>query len=275
MELKMFSLLWFTFVIGALVLTLIVYKIFINRSQWTKWFVGLLLSFLPLILYATMPFLDGTFNMENVIKHALADNLLAVLSILYPFIYIFANRFLKSTLVYVGLLLGIMCLVYPFEYLGDKFNIEMLMYILTVGFMAINSFLSVAFGIFKMKWYDFFIVPFSLLTLYATIVLLQFIGVKAGIYDVDNLSNISWQYGVNYFGGKLDFIKPIMDFFINRFTFAATLNFPVIWFILPFMMIVPAVTAAVYIICLLFSLIHKILTPKVQTRRVTIDGVEL
>lgn len=121
MTVEMFNIAYFIPIIITIVFTTLFILLFKNKSDTTKNRVIVIMLFFNLALhFAKLFFLPYSQRFPTSIRKVTFENICAVSTLIFPFIYLSKKRPLRDYMYYVGVLGGIAALLVPTEALGNK-----------------------------------------------------------------------------------------------------------------------------------------------------------
>ncbi len=142
-------------------------------------FLNFALHFLKLLFN---PYVN---NLPNSIHKATLENLCAVSTVLFPFIFMIKKHtILHDYMYFIGLAGGIAALIYPTEALGESpFAFDTLRFYFCHGVLFAIPLLSAILGIYKPRLSCFWAIPLLFLAHEAIILLNEIVLIKTGLID--------------------------------------------------------------------------------------------
>ncbi len=257
---EMFNFYYFLYLTIALVITLLSVRFLKHKSdKFRFWFIfGLIMTnfaihFLKIFIF---PYTDPYFVPNRVVKISL-ENICAVSVVTFPFLYFTKNKILKEYMVLVGLLSGLLTLLYPVDtfsttfnavsiegiYTKTAFSIETIRFYMTHFILFLSTFLMLHYKLHELsikraKWMPFMLLGVMFI-IYGNELVLSLFGLApqgAAMYAPDG-RNPSLIFGVKNLESLVgigNFIKFLVPRFltVNPFT-GETFFWPVVWMLIP------------------------------------------
>jgi len=124
-QIELYNFYYFSYLIIALGLTILSVQLLKNKSEkfryWTIFgliMTNLSIHFLKILIF---PYTDAYFVPHRIVKISL-ENICAVSVVTFPFLYFAKNKVLKEYMVLVGLVSGMLALLYPVDVFSSTFN---------------------------------------------------------------------------------------------------------------------------------------------------------
>ena len=207
MEIQMFNfayLFWLIISIGCYVGLYFLLKIFSTKTQKIVLFSLLVFAF-------ALNFLKGLFppfsnNPDRYLEEIWPINICTANILLFPFLYLSKNKYVKDYMFYIGILSSLIAILYPVEAL-EKANqsaeyldiIRFYIHHITIGLVPT---LSILLGHHKLSYRRVFAAPIGLLLLMLFIMICQIIQTELGFAPLRNddflninISNTSFIWG--------------------------------------------------------------------------------
>ncbi len=257
---EMFNFYYFLYLAIALCITVLSVRLLKNKSdKFRFWFIfGLIfmnfsIHFLKIFIF---PYTDPYFVPSRIVKVSL-ENICAVSVVIFPFLYFVKNKVLKEYMVLVGLLSGLLTLLYPVDTFSETFNavpiegiytktafsIETIRFYITHFTLFLSTFLMLHYKIHELsikraKWMPFILLG-VLFIIYGNELLLSAFGLVpqgSQMYAPDG-RNPSLIFGVKNLDSMVgigNFIKFLVPRFltVNPFT-GEPFFWPVVWMLIP------------------------------------------
>lgn len=245
MVVKLWSLAYFIPIVLGAIITFLLYFFFKDKSHKTKRNVIIFLLFFNLTLhFAKLLFPPYNSNFPNSFRHITFENICAVSTLLFPFLFLTKHRIFKDYIFYIGLLGGIAALVYPTEALNKElFTFDVIRFYTTHLILFIGPLLMVAFGLHTLNYKKIYQAIFTLLGVLVIIMLNEIMLAFFDLSDITrllyrNYRNNSFVYGptpeFDDFAEKffVPFVPPFLrtnylDLPVDKF------YFPVLWIFFP------------------------------------------
>jgi hypothetical protein len=272
MKLELLSPLWYIFVICAVFLTLFFFSMLRNKTETTKYNIILLLFFVPLAIHFIYPIVeDGDYTTEEFVRCLIPNTFCALSVLIAPFIYICNNKFLKSGMVWFGMVSGLVEVFYP-ACIGNELSLDMVRFMVVHFFIALPPMMMFFTGLYKPNFADFIRVPIYIILCMSAIMLAQYIGAEIGLLDRGGdflniaLPNDAEQYAPNnamwdtmHLRGLLDKVVPEFFQTVQFGEYAGQRKWtPVLWAIVPAFAVCFAVGLAITVL----SVVGKIFVRK-------------
>lgn len=215
----------------------------------------------------------------SIIRKSSFENICAISTLIFPFIYLSKNKVLKDYMLIMGIAAGIAAYIYPTEaildtfdsvYFGKKqaFSFDVIRFYYAHFVIFVVPFLM---GYFKLHTFSFkriMYFPLMVLSIFLIIFLNEILLIQLGwidsstIYDID-IRNSSFVFGIpeHYKKAAIIFDIFVFDFFKSFPKEGANIYWPVVWFIIPAFIYGPILAT---IIAGPFKLIEKYRMKKVS-----------
>ena len=170
-----------------------------------------------------------------------AYNMCATLILITPFVLLSRSSAWKQFMTYVGTAAGALTFVVPYWYIGGTlFQWDVLRYYACHGLLLATSLLPALWGLHKIKWRDFYKLPFMFFSLLIFIAFNYMVcwalGINGGgdgdFFEILYNSNPLWMM---HPGDNFTFIVPVIDLFTPDIFFGdGTRPYtPILWYAIP------------------------------------------
>lgn len=141
-----------------LLVMLLIYRIFKNRSYFTKKLVVLFIASLNTAQHLLKPYIYPQYAGEPFGARSTAYNMCALLILISPIVLLIGSELWKNFILYIGTIAGIgsLCATY---WLASPTE-EQLRFVICHGLLMISSFLPLLFGVYRANWRKFWRLPF-------------------------------------------------------------------------------------------------------------------
>lgn len=249
---EFFNFYYFLYIVIAAGLFVILYIILRKasaRTRKTTIFLLLLFNFaLHFIKLAFEPYCSG---LPATVRKSTFENICAVSTLIFPWIFIGKNKYFKDYMFYIGVLSGLAALGVPTEALGKSaFSFDTIRFYCCHIVLVITPLLMVCFGLHKLNYHRVFAVPAMFLAVLSLILVNEVILLAAGFVEGDlstlldpGIRNSSFIFGPS--PGFEQAAKIILVFVPKLFTVqpltGEPMFWPVIWLVFPAFVYLPFV----------------------------------
>ena len=246
MNLKMFNLVYFIyiafffiFLIGSLILLEGKSDNFKKRYISGMLFFALIVHFLKLVF---PPYIDD----PTAIRKITPENICALSTLIFPFVFLTKNKILKDYMFYVGVISGTLAVFFPAEALGkEAFIFDTIRFYVAHTIITVAPFLMVATGLHKLNYHRIYNVPICFVIVLTIILVNEVILTEIGLVELrgsdlfnDGYRNFSMAFGVS---DSIPGVEGILAFFTPNFMmkipygeFAGEKKYwPILWAIFP------------------------------------------
>lgn len=245
MVVELFNLSYFIPIIIGTVITVVLYFIFKDKAIKTKRNVVIVMLFLNLALhFMKLLFIPYRLNMPNSFRNITFENICAVSTLLFPFLFLTKHRIFKDYIFYVGLLGGLAALIYPTEALHKELlTFDVIRFYFTHLTLFIAPLLMVIFKVHHLQYKKIWQSVVTLLLVLVVIMLNEIMLSLFGLSDLTrllhrNYRNNSFVYGptpeFDSFAAKV--FDPLVPKFLRTNYFGLDVDkfyFPVLWLFFP------------------------------------------
>ncbi len=257
MTVEFFNFAYFAYIFIFIVILLLLYYGFKNKSKKAQKNLIIFLTFFALLIHFTkLLFYPYNQDLPYSLKKITFENICAVSTLIFPFIFLFGNNKWKDYMFYFGILSGFLAILIPTEALGKNvFTYDLNRFYICHMIIGIAPFLMVKFGFHELDLKRIYQVPFSFLTILALILVNEVILIESGLVPVtpDTYFDIVNRNSSFIFGPKPEF-KPVVDLltwvnprFLMPVENGVTTYIPILWMVIPLYVFLPIVLFFIYI----------------------------
>ena len=248
-ELQLFNEAYFIYIAFFLVFILGSITIFKNKSEeFKKRYIASLLFFSLIVHFCKLLF-PPYVNDEFAIRKITPENICALSTLIFPFIFLSQNKVLKDYMFYVGILSGTLAVFFPLEAIGKvAFSFDAIRFYVCHTIITVAPFLMVYAGLHKLNYRRIYKVPICFLIVYVIILVNEIILIEIGLVPLrsGNLfatgdefyRNFSMVFGVSE---NFEAMEGIISFFTPEFMMRIPFGphagekkyWPVLWAIFP------------------------------------------
>lgn len=239
--------------IGIAITLTIIFILFLRKKddQFKNKFILFLLFSAFALHFLKLAFYPYNQMYPTIIRKITFENICAISTLLFPFIYLSKSKVLKDYMLVMGIAAGIAAYLYPTEaildtfdsvYFGRKpaFSFDVIRFYYAYFVIFVVPFLMATFKIHVFSFKRIIYFPLMVLAVFSLIFLNELLLILLGwiepstIYDID-IRNSSFVFGIPEHYQK---VGVIFDIFVFDFLKAypkegANIYYPVIWFIVP------------------------------------------
>lgn len=245
MVVKLGNLAYFIPIVAGVLVTVILYFFFKDKSEKAKRNLVIFLLFFNLTLhFAKLLFPPYNSNFPNSFRHITFENICAVSTLLFPWLFLTKHRIFKDYIFYIGLLGGVAALVFPTEALNKAlFTFDVLRFYTTHLILLIGPLLMV---IFKLHTLNYKKIYQAILMLLGVLVVIMLNEIMLSFFDLSDITrllhrnyrNNSFVYGPTpeFDAFAETFFVPFVPKFLRTNYFDLPVDqfyFPVLWIIFP------------------------------------------
>lgn len=246
MKLQMFNLAYFiyiTFFIILLISSLIILK---GKSEkFKKRYISGMLFFALIVHFLKLVF--PPYNTDpTAIRKITPENICAVSTLVFPFIFLTKNKILKDYMFYLGVISGTLAVFFPAEALGkDAFIFDTIRFYVAHSIITVAPFLMVATGLHKLDYRRVYYVPICFIIVLTIILVNEVILTEIGLVPMrggdlfnDGYRNFSMAFGIS---DSLPGAEKILELFTPNFMMKIPYGeyagekkyWPILWAIFP------------------------------------------
>ena len=245
------NLFYMFYIIVALIITLIVVKYLKPKSERFRfWFLfGILMS--ALIVHFLKIFIYPYTTLDFVYRKVSLENICAVSTIIFPFIYFTKNKVLKDYMIMVGLASGFLTFLFPIDavspmfdgeplHVKNAFSLEVIRFYYAHFALFLVPFLMMHFKMHQISIKRSLMMPAMLLIVLLIIYINELVLTAIGWVPKENLYNPEKRNPSLIFGFKdsVTGISVLMTMFVPAFFTVGPISgeafyWPVIWMIIP------------------------------------------
>lgn len=262
-ELKLFNASYFIY-LGFFFLVLF-FSLFLLKGKneaFKKRYISSLLFFSLVIHFMKLlfpPYVDDQFAFRKITP----ENICAVSTLTFPFIFLSNNKVLKDYMFYIGVISGSFAVILPLEAIGkEPFVFDVIRFYICHIIITVAPFLMVASNLHKLDYRRIFKVPICFLIVMAIILVNEIILIEIGLIDIadtpegkglleiDRYRNFSLIFGpsIEYLvDNNITFVEDFIDLFVPEFF--RTIPFgelagqkkywPILWAVIPAFILIP------------------------------------
>ncbi len=247
---EMGNIYYFIYIGIALLLTVLSVAFLKNKSHnFRHWFIfGLIM--LGFVIHFLKIFIYPYTTVDYIFTKVSFENICAVSTLVFPFIYFSKNKTLKDYMVMVGMASGILTLLFPVDAMSAYFNgviigqrgafqIEVIRFYLAHTLLFLSPFLMMRFKMHELSIHRAYRAPLMLILVLCVIFINELILTalhwvpKEDLFNPDK-RNPSFIFGIR---GDLTGLGAVIGIFVPYFmrltTATSTQMWPVVWLILP------------------------------------------
>ena len=266
MEIRVFSISYFVYLAIFIVALVVLTKFLKTKSpEFNKRFISGLLFFALFIHFSKLLF-PPYVNSELALKKITPENICALSTLAFPFIFLSKNKYLKDYMFYMGLISGTLAIVFPAEAFGKSpFIYDTIRFYIAHMTITIAPFLMVSTGLHKLDYHRVYCVGVIFLGVMAVILINEIILIEIGLVDISETPegklltdpfryrNFSFIFGpvLGYFyDNNITLLQDFFDVLIPNFAMTIPYGefsgekkyWPIIWAIVPVMILVTFVS---------------------------------
>lgn len=266
MKLELFKGFYFLYV--ALFIIVIIFSILLLKGKsesFKKRYISSLLFFSLLIHFLKLLF-PPYVNDELAFRKITPENICALSTLTFPFIFLSKNKYLKDYMFYVGLISGSIAVILPLEAIGKPaFVFDVIRFYICHIIITVAPLLMVVTGLHTLDYHRIIMVPVLFLMVMAIIMVNEIILIEIGVIDIKDTPdgkdllavgryrNFSLIFGpsIEYFvNNNITTLEDIIDIFVPEFF--RTIPFgplagekkywPIIWAVFPVFIFLPLIS---------------------------------
>lgn len=257
MKVNFFNFFYFFYIALFVIILLTLYYVFRNKSKKTqKYLIAGILFFSLTIHFTKLLFYPYNTNMPYSIKKITFENICAVSTLIFPFIFLFGNNKWKDYMFYIGILSGFLALVIPTEALGKNvLTYDLNRFYICHMIIFIAPFLMVKFGFHELSLKRLYNFPICFITVLCLILVNEVILIESNLVEVtkDTYFDIVNRNSSFIFGPKPEFASAIKYLtwvnprFIMPVNNNVTTYIPIVWLIIPVFVFFPLFEFFIYL----------------------------
>lgn len=247
MEIQMFSISYFVMIFIFLAFLIGSYLWLKNKStRHQKIFIASLLFF-SLALHFCKLFFPPYSNDKLAFRKITPENICAVSTLVFPFVFFSKSKTLKDYMFYLGVLSGTLAIFLPIEAFNKHiFTFDALRFYIVHIIITVAPFLMVATGLHKLDYHRVYKVPLVFIGVLCIILVNEIILMEIGLvpmrkedfFDHNSYRNFSMIFGVSpefmHIEKYLTILTPSIFLKIPFGEFAGEPKYwPIIWLIIP------------------------------------------
>lgn len=250
MTIQFFKGFGYFFYLGLFVVTLVgSFFLLRNRSTEVKKRVISSILFFALILHFMKLLFPPYVDDPNAVRKITPENICALSTLIFPFVFLSKNNTLKDYMFYLGILSGTLAVLLPIESLEKDayiFAFDTIRFYLCHIIITVAPFLMVATGLHKLNYHRIYRVPIAFMVVLAIIMINEIILMEIGLVplrnqdflDPNGYRNFSMIFGMrDTFGAAgniITFFTPAFCMEIPYGPYAGEAKFwPLVWLIIP------------------------------------------
>ncbi len=172
------------------------------------------------------------------------ENICAVSTLIFPFIYVSKNNLMKTYMVYIGIISGIASLVYPTEAFNrTAFQFDVLRFYYAHFTILAVPILMIVFDVYRPDYKKFWYLPVGFIIILCVILLNEVLVLSIGLDGTDGMSklldsnyrNSSFIFGLedNYLPVRKIITWCVPDLFLSNPVTHEKMYWPIIWLVIP------------------------------------------
>lgn len=180
-KLQLFNDVYFIYVAFFLVCLVGSVLLLRNKSdEFKKRFISSLLFFSLIVHFCKLLFPPYASD-PNAIRKITPENICALSTLVFPFIFLSQNKVLKDYMFYIGVLSGTLAVLYPLEAFGkEAFIFDTIRFYVCHTIITVAPFLMVATGLHNLDYHRIYKVPICFLLVYVIILVNEIILIEIG-----------------------------------------------------------------------------------------------
>lgn len=249
------NIFYFIYLIISIFICLGLYFLLRNKNKNKQKKVLLIILFCNLGLhFLKLLFEPYRSGLPESIRKVTFENICAVSTLIFPFIYISKNKTLNMYMYFIGIMGGVGAVVYPTEAFGNSpFSFNTIRFYICHSILYIVPLLSAIFGIIRLDYKKAWLMPIYFILIEIIILINEIILSKIGFVDSSieeffdrDIRNSSFVFGpLSSFdtiaSSLLVFVPKIFMTDLWGITSSGILYWPVIWLIIPCFVYIPFV----------------------------------
>lgn len=242
-------------------------KKFIRNFVFGMLFLNFIVHFLKLTFHPYSTYFP------NSLRNITFENICAVNTLIFPWIYLSKNKLLNDYLVILGIISGIGACVFPFQSTGfETISLDIIRFYFSHTILFLAPLILVFSGQHKIELKNIFKIPFIFYFVCIIILTNEVILMALGIVDGNmqsllnpNIRNFALIFGPNHHLKKFRWLyEPFVPKIFKTVPFGPNagevLYWPIIW------LVIPAYIYLVHIGCLIYFIFNKLLDKKYQSK---------
>lgn len=226
-----------------LLLLMLLYFLFRNRSKKIKKLIVFLVAFVNMLQHLFKPYIYPQYFGESFSARCTAYNMCALLILISPIVLLIGSELWKNFLFYVGSIAGASSILVTY-WLASSVE-EQIRFVICHGLLFVSSFLPMLFGLYKINYRKFWKLPFVFFTCLMILIVNNIVNFILGIVgDVGSMTldeflireNPCWSMGPPAdYPFVLELIKPFTpEIFLGGSEGVFT---PIMWYAFPMIII--------------------------------------
>ncbi|HHU55699.1 MAG TPA: YwaF family protein [Acholeplasmataceae bacterium] len=262
-ELKLFNLPYFIYLF--IFIFVILFSLFLLQGKseaFKKRYIASLLFFSLLIHFMKLlfpPYVNDTYAFRKITP----ENICALSTLAFPFIFLSKNKVLKDYMFYIGVISGSIAVILPLEAINKSaFVFDVIRFYICHIIITVAPFLMVATGLHELDYHRIYKVPIVFLIVMAIIMINEIILIEVGLIDIKDTPegkglleigryrNFSLIFGptIEYLrDNNIYFIENFIDIFVPEFfrtipfgEYAGEKKYwPILWAVVPVFIFLP------------------------------------
>jgi hypothetical protein len=196
-----------------------------NKSEeFKKRFISSLLFFSLIVHFCKLLFPPYASD-PHAIRKITPENICALSTLVFPFIFLSQNKVLKDYMFYIGVLSGTLAIFYPLEAFGkDALSFDTIRFYVCHTIITVAPLLMVSTGLHKLDYHRIYKVPICFLLVFVIILVNEIILMEIGQVPLRSMDlfatgddfyrNFSMVFGVTE---NFEALEPILTFFTPEF----------------------------------------------------------
>lgn len=220
-----------------------------KSEEFNKRFISSLLFFSLIVHFCKLlfpPYVDDEFAFRKITP----ENICALSTLIFPFIFLSQNKVLKDYMFFIGVLSGTLAVFLPIEAVGkEAFCFDTIRFYVCHTIITVAPFLMVLTGLHKLDYHRLYKVPICFLLVFVIILVNEIILIEIGCVPLrsstdlfatgeDFYRNFSMVFGVSEdFIAIEDFLTFFTPEFFKRIPFGPHAGekkyWPILWAVFP------------------------------------------
>lgn len=246
MKIEMFNLSYIIYAVLFFLLLVFCLLLLKDKSDsYKKRFISGLLFFALIVHFLKLAF-EPYINDPTAIRKITPENICALSTLVFPFVFLSKSKVLKDYMFYIGVLSGTLAIFFPVEAFGkDAFIFDTVRFYIAHIIITVAPFLMVATGLHKLDYHRIYKVPIMFILVMTIILVNEIILEEIGLVPLrgedllfDGHRNFSMVFGVS---DSLPGVSGLLDFFTPKFMMRIPYGefsgqkkyWPILWAIIP------------------------------------------
>lgn len=263
------NLAYFITLFVFLILTILVGIILKNKNIKTQKVILILIAFINLAIHFLKLLIPQyRETLPTSFRKVTFENICATTTIMMPFVMLLKNKVMKDYMFYIGVLGGLVAIVYPAEAIGHNlYSLDVIRFYICHTILFVVPFYTVLFRIHKLSLKRVVLFPLTFFIIEYLILANEIVLMEAGFVDFRGENFLEYNYrNSNFIFGPTDYLKPISDIVIDPLVpdifktvgdgpYAGEFKYiPVLWLVVPALIYLTIIGG---LICLLMNKISK------------------